>query len=61
MTNSKTCLSQDLLKQSKPLKYTQRQWDRAVGIGKVPAKYQYNYNEESENDTLSSEVERQKI
>jgi hypothetical protein len=59
MTNSKTCLSQDLLKQSKPLKYTQRQWDRVVGIGKVPSKYQYN--EESENATLSSEVEQQKI
>jgi hypothetical protein len=34
-------------------KYTQREWDRVVGIGQVPEKYRY----EPSSETTDEEVE----
>ena len=36
-------------------KYTQREWDRTVGWGKVPPKYEH---EESDNDELQSQDDK---
>ena len=36
-------------------KYTQREWDRTVGWGKVPPEYKH---EESDNDDLQSQSDK---
>ena len=42
------------------MKYTQRQWDRIVGYGKVPEEYRYIPNRETDGqDSKRSEKDRE--
>ena len=42
------------------MKYTQRQWDRIVGYGKVPDEYRYIPNRETDGqDSKRSEKDRE--
>jgi hypothetical protein len=41
-------------------KMTQREWDRVVGIGKVPAEYSYEPSAEADEAETSSAYDRAK-
>ena len=43
------------------MKYTQRQWDREVGWGKVPRKYSMdNWNKQFDNEKLPTKLDEYK-
>lgn len=46
---SSTCTTPKTEKTEISNKYTQREWDRVVGIGKVPPEYERKSNETIEN------------
>ena len=44
------------------MKYTQREWDRVVGYGKVPEEYRYIPNRETDGqDSKRSEKDREEV
>ena len=44
------------------MKYTQRQWDRVVGYGKVPEEYRHVSNRETDGqDSERAEKDREEI